>query len=117
MSFAKSFILLVILRLIYGIFESTFGPISYGLIGDIFHHYTSSTRTLATSLFGLGVYIAVGIASFLLSIDQSAGWRTLFLWIGVAGCASSILLLFVTNPQHRSNSPTTSSSSFQRATS
>lgn len=85
-------------RMAVGIGEAGGVPPSYAIISD---YFPSGTRGTALSLFNLGPPIgsALGVA-FGASIAAAYSWRDAFIWVGVVGVVTAIVVwLFVREPK------------------
>lgn len=83
---------LALSRMAVGIGEAGGVPPSYAIISD---YFPSGTRGTALSLFNLGPPIgqALGVA-FGASIAAAYSWRLAFLWVGVIGVVTALLVWF-----------------------
>lgn len=89
---------LALSRMAVGVGEAGGVPPSYAIISD---YFPSGTRGTALSLFNLGPPIgsALGVA-FGASIAAAYSWRDAFLWVGVVGVVTAVIVwLFVREPK------------------
>jgi predicted MFS family arabinose efflux permease len=89
---------LAVSRMAVGVGEAGGVPPSYAIISD---YFPSGTRGTALSLFNLGPPIgqALGVA-FGASIAAAYSWRDAFIWVGVVGVATAVVVfLFVKEPK------------------
>lgn len=87
--FARSFAMLVVLRMGVGIGEAAGAPASHSMISDSF---PPERRARALSIYGLGVYLGIMFGYLAAGwVGQALGWRLTFVVLGVPG----ILLAFV----------------------
>jgi MFS family permease len=96
--FAQSYPQLAAARMAVGIGEAGGVPPSYAIISDYFR---PGTRGTAMGLFNLGPPIgsALGVA-FGASIAAAYSWRDAFIWVGVIGVITAIVVwVFVREPQ------------------
>ena len=87
-SFTDDFWHLYILRLIMCLFNAFAGPCSYSLITDWIH---PSERTLAYSLYALGVQFGGPASLFNTMLIEWLGWRATFQFLGLLGFVSLAL--------------------------
>lgn len=95
---ASSYPQLVLARMTVGVGEAGGVPPSYAIISD---YFPSGTRGTALGLFNLGPPIgaALGVA-FGASVAAAYSWRMAFLWVGVAGMVTALVVwLFVREPE------------------
>lgn len=95
---STSFGQLAVSRMAVGVGEAGGVPPSYAIISD---YFPSGMRGTALSLFNLGPPIgsALGVA-FGASIAAAYSWRDAFLWVGVAGVVTAVIVwLFVREPK------------------
>ncbi|TAJ56982.1 MAG: MFS transporter [Brevundimonas sp.] len=95
---STSFGQLAVSRMAVGVGEAGGVPPSYAIISD---YFPSGMRGTALSLFNLGPPIgsALGVA-FGASIAAAYSWRDAFLWVGVAGVVTAVVVwLFVREPK------------------
>jgi predicted MFS family arabinose efflux permease len=94
---ASTYPQLVLARMSVGVGEAGGVPPSYAIISD---YFPSGTRGTALSLFNLGPPIgqALGVA-FGASIAAAYSWRLAFIWVGVVGMATALVVwCFVREP-------------------
>lgn len=110
-AFARDFGELLLARAVIGIGEAALAPAAYSLIVD---YFARERRATALSVFGLGIYLGVGLAFMLggvviayamqhgamsLSLFGAVRpWQAVFLCLGGAGIVLSPLLLTVREP-------------------
>ena len=110
-AFARNFTELLLARAVIGIGEAALAPAAYSLIVDCF---ARDRRATALSVFGLGIYLGVGLAFMLggavitYAMQQDTAlsallgaarpWQTVFLCLGVAGFLFAPVLLTVREP-------------------
>lgn len=85
-------------RMMVGVGEAGGVPPSYAIIAD---YFPPGTRGTALSLFNMGPPIgqAIGVA-FGASIAAAYSWRLAFVWVGVVGVATALVVwLFVREPR------------------
>jgi MFS family permease len=63
------------LRFGLGFFQSAFNPCAYSVISDYFH---PDRRTLANSIFNLGIYFGGALSSITSAYINVAGWRSAY---------------------------------------
>lgn len=87
---ARSFADLVPLRVFVGASQAFYNPAAYTLLADQF-----PKRMLGTvnGIFSSGVYVGGALASLSILLDNSIGWRSTMLVIGVVGGFASFLLV------------------------
>lgn len=83
---------LAVSRMAVGVGEAGGVPPSYAIISD---YFPSGTRGTALSLFNLGPPIgsALGVA-FGASIAAAYSWRDAFIWVGVVGVITAVIVWF-----------------------
>ncbi len=83
---------LAVSRMAVGVGEAGGVPPSYAIISD---YFPSGTRGMALALFNLGPPIgsALGVA-FGASIAANYSWRDAFIWVGVAGIITALVVWF-----------------------
>lgn len=95
---AASYPQLAAARMAVGVGEAGGVPPSYAIISD---YFPSGTRGMALSLFNLGPPIgqALGVA-FGASIAAAYSWRLAFVWVGVVGVVTALIIwCFVREPR------------------
>lgn len=95
--FARSFLMLVFLRMGVGIGEASGAPAAHSMISDAF---PPSQRARALSIFGLGVYLGIMFGYLAAGwIGQALGWRTTLIVLGTPGLLLALVVRFtVTEP-------------------
>lgn len=110
-AFARSFHELLLARALIGIGEAALAPAAYSLIVDCF---ARERRATALSVFGLGIYLGVGLA-FMLggaviayasqpgavlpgAFEAMRPWQLVFVTLGVGGMLLAPLLLTIREP-------------------
>lgn len=96
--FAQNYPQLAVARMAVGVGEAGGVPPSYAIISDYFR---PGTRGTALGLFNLGPPIgsALGVA-FGASIAAAYSWRDAFIWVGVVGVATALVVwVFVREPK------------------
>ncbi len=93
---ARSFAMLVAVRLGVGVGEATCSPASTSLIGDLFPR-TQRARAMAVWMLGLplGLGLANGIGGL---VGQAWGWRAAFFLAGVPGLLVAVAALGIREP-------------------
>jgi MFS family permease len=74
-SATSSFAVLFFMRFILGTFVSATEPAGYSILGD---YFPKSVRTTANAVLGTGAYIGSGLASLLIMIVGTHGWRAAY---------------------------------------
>ena len=91
-----SFPILFVCRFGLGICQSAFNPCAYSIISDLF---SPANRTIANSIFGLGIYFGGALASLSTLMITSLGWRTTYEYIGYLGVGLGVMgLLLIKEP-------------------
>jgi len=92
-----SFAGLFAFRFLLGLFESVFNPCAYSIISD---YFPPEHRSLANSLFNVGIYLGSALASISSLIIGRSGWRMAFDIVGAVGIATGVFgLLTVREPK------------------
>lgn len=96
---ASSYPQLALARMAVGVGEAGGVPPSYAIISD---YFPSGTRGTALSLFNMGPPIgqALGVA-FGASIAAAFSWRLAFVWVGVIGVATALIVWFFVHEPRR----------------
>jgi MFS transporter, Spinster family, sphingosine-1-phosphate transporter len=97
--FAQSAEHLMIARLLMGVSEACYIPAALALISD---YHRGPTRSLATGIHMVGLYVGSSIGALSGYISASLGWRAGFHIFGWFGVAYFILLLFTLRDAPRS---------------
>ena len=95
---ATSYPQLAVARMAVGVGEAGGVPPSYAIISD---YFPSGSRGTALSLFNTGppIGMALGVA-FGASIASSYSWRQAFIWVGVIGVITAVIIwMFVREPR------------------
>jgi predicted MFS family arabinose efflux permease len=81
-----------------GVGEAAGAPPSYSILSD---YFPPEKRGLALALFSLGVPFGQALgAAFGAQMDATIGWRSAFIYIGLAGVFAAVLMLiFVREPK------------------
>lgn len=89
---AGSYPQLAVARMAVGVGEAGGVPPSYAIISD---YFPSGTRGTALSLFNMGppIGMALGVA-FGASVAAAYSWRLAFIWVGVIGVLTAVLIWF-----------------------
>ncbi len=90
--FVTSYWQLLLARIGVGVGEAGGSPPSHSIISD---YFPPQRRATALSVYSMGIYIGV-LLGYMLGgwLDQSFGWRTAFLALGIPGILYAFLLLF-----------------------
>lgn len=99
---AGSFALLLVYRVGVGVGEAGGSPPAHSLISD---YFAPARRATALGIFSLGVPIGI-LIGFLAGgwLDQTLGWRTAFMVVGLPGLALSVLVVFTLKEPPRGHS-------------
>lgn len=107
-SLANGLGLLIVFRILLGIFESACNPPAYSLIADYFH---PNQRAFANSIYSLGIYIGGALSSLTLLFITGLGWRWTYLLVGFIGGGAGILgIIFIMEPERGRFNPKASGS-------
>ena len=90
-SFAHSFTMVCTYRMLLGVFEAFSGPIAYSLIVD---YFPPEKRTIANSMYSLGIYVGVGLSSLTVLLIGAIGWRKDYFLIGCFGIIVGLCVVF-----------------------
>ncbi|WP_088042633.1 MFS transporter [Bacillus sp. EAC] len=91
--FITSFSFLLIYRILLGVFEGPFGPVAISHISRVF---PAESRGLAFSVINVGAMIgAMALTPVLVHVNQTYGWRTSFVALGVASLIWVLIWPFV----------------------
>ena len=85
---ASSFAQVLGARTITGIGQAFGNPASYTILGKL---YPEEERATVNGLYASSVYFGGGLAAFSVLLDDSIGWRALYVLIGGIGLASAAL--------------------------
>jgi MFS family permease len=92
-----SFPVFYALRFLLGFFQSVFNPCAYSVISDYFH---PDRRTLANSIFNLGIYFGGALSSITSAYINAQGWRSAYTIVGAVGVgAGAFGLFFIAEPE------------------
>ncbi|MBW2267479.1 MAG: MFS transporter [Deltaproteobacteria bacterium] len=98
--FARSFGMLVFLRMGVGIGEASGAPASHSMISDSF---APEHRARALAIFGVGVYVGIMFGYLAAGwIGQALGWRLTFVVLGAPGLLLALLVGFTVPEPPRS---------------
>jgi predicted MFS family arabinose efflux permease len=101
--FARSFTMLVFLRMGVGIGEASGAPASHSMISDAF---PPERRARALAIYGLGVYLGIMFGYLAAGfVGQALGWRLTFVVLGAPGLLLALVVRF-TVPEPRRSSDT-----------
>jgi predicted MFS family arabinose efflux permease len=89
---ARSFGVLVVLRMGVGIGEAASTPAAHSIISDI---YPPERRARALAIYGLGVYLGIMFGYLAAGwVGEALGWRLTFVVVGLPGLALALLVRF-----------------------
>jgi predicted MFS family arabinose efflux permease len=96
-SITTSFYVLFLMRFILGMFVSATEPAGFSILGD---YFPKSIRTTANAIMGTGAYIGSGVASLLIIVVNTYGWRAAYAIKGGLGLIVGILgLILLREPE------------------
>ena len=99
---AGSFLTIGLARMGVGIGEAGGSPPSHSIISDL---YPKEERATALGIYAIGIPFGLGFAYFIagyaLGGDTNFSWRSLLIWLGVAGVIFAILLRLVVREPKR----------------
>ena len=92
-----SFPMFYVLRFLLGFFQSAFNPCAYSVISDYFH---PDRRTLANSIFNLGIYFGGALSSATSAYINAEGWRSAYTIVGAVGVGAGCFgMFFIAEPE------------------
>ena len=98
--YARSFTVLVFLRMGVGIGEASGAPASHSMISDAF---PPERRAGALAIYGLGIYLGIMFGYLGAGwIGQALGWRLTFVVLGAPGLLLALLVAFTVPEPQRS---------------
>jgi MFS family permease len=94
----SSFAVMLLMRFFLGALVSATEPAGFSMLGDLFPR---TVRTTANSIVGTGSYLGSGLASFLIMIVGSYGWRAAYAVKGGFGILIGLSALLVLREPER----------------
>lgn len=92
MGFCTTFEQMLVLRAIMGVSEALYIPAGLALITE---YHTGKTRSLATGIHMIGLYLGQALGGFGATVAHHLSWQETFHWFGVIGIAYAVLLSIV----------------------
>ncbi|WP_211638858.1 MFS transporter [Porphyromonas levii] len=92
MGFCTTFEQMLVLRAIMGVSEALYIPAGLALITE---YHTGKTRSLATGIHMIGLYLGQALGGFGATVAHHLSWQETFHWFGVIGVAYAVLLSIV----------------------
>jgi MFS family permease len=83
---------LCLFRILLAVFEACLSPTAYSLIADFF---PPEKRTVANSVFSVGLYLGSAMANLSINFIKAFGWRGTYILTGFFGIAVSIAGILV----------------------
>ena len=92
-AYTYSFPILIICRVLHGIFASALNPLTFSLIRD---NFPAEKRGTANSILTSSNYISIALSSISIMVINQVGWRGSYAIMGGFGAVSALMtLLFV----------------------
>ena len=97
-SVTTSFGVMLAMRFILGALVSATEPAAFSMLGDLFPR---TVRTTANSIVGTGSYLGSGLASLLIMIVSTYGWRAAYVVKAAFGLATGLAAFFLLKEPER----------------
>jgi len=97
-SVTTSFGVLLLMRFFLGALVSATEPAAFSMLGDLFPR---TVRTTANSIVGTGSYLGSGLASLLIMITGTYGWRAAYFSKAVFGLVTGFFAFLVLKEPER----------------
>jgi len=95
-AFSEKFWQVAFFRMLLGVFEACCGPPAYSLISD---YFPPESRTMANSVYALGIYVGAALSSLTIIMIEHLGWRWTYASIGLLGIIFGTFgILFMREP-------------------
>lgn len=92
MGYCTTFNQMLVLRAIMGVSEALYIPAGLALITE---YHTGKTRSLATGIHMIGLYLGQALGGFGATVAHHLSWQETFHWFGIIGVVYAIILSFV----------------------
>jgi MFS family permease len=99
--FVRSYEELFFSRIVVGVGEATLGPAAYSLIAD---YFPDRKRTLAFSIYSMGITIGTGLATLIAGTVVSLAaesWQQVFVIVGAPGLLVAMIAMTIVEPQRQ----------------
>lgn len=95
--FAETFWVVVVCRIMLGVFQAACNPAAYSIMAD---YFPPSHRGTANSVYSLGIYLGGALSSLTGVIITGTGWQWTYRIIGIIGLVAGVLgFIFVMEPK------------------
>lgn len=92
MGYCTSFEQMLVLRALMGVSEALYIPAGLALITE---YHTGKTRSLATGIHMIGLYLGQALGGFGATVAHHLSWQETFHWFGIIGVVYAVVLSLV----------------------